>query len=107
MTDRVKQKLVLLALEPQWEAVFDINSYGFRPGRCAHDAIEEIYNSINRLLKYALDADIEKCFDKISHKSLIEKLNTFTKLKHQIKSWLKAGIMTSDSFNSSEFLEKH
>ena len=65
LIDRIKQKLVLLAIEPQWEAKFDANSYGFRPGRCSHDAVEAVYQSINRKPKYVLDADIEKCFDQL------------------------------------------
>jgi RNA-directed DNA polymerase len=95
LVDRVKQKLVLLALEPEWEAKFDPNSYGFRPGRCCQDAVEAVYKSINRLPKYILDADIEKCFDKIAHKPLLTKLNTFPLLSRQVKQWLKAGVMDS------------
>lgn len=44
MYDRAVQALVKLALEPEWEARFEPNSYGFRPGRSAHDAIEAIHN---------------------------------------------------------------
>jgi RNA-directed DNA polymerase len=43
--DRAKQALALLALEPEWEAVFEPNSYGFRKGRSTHDAIEAIFKS--------------------------------------------------------------
>jgi RNA-directed DNA polymerase len=67
MTDRAKQALMKLALEPEWEAKFEPNSYGFRPGRSAHDAIAAIFNGINQKPKYVLDADIEKCFDQINH----------------------------------------
>ena len=102
ITDRIKQKLVLLALEPEWEAKFDSNSYGFRLGSSTHDAIEAIYKSIKRKPKYALDADIEKCFDKICHKALLKKLNTFPKLKSQINSWLNAGIIESNPFDISQ-----
>ena len=61
--DRALQALVKLALEPQWEARFEPNSYGFRPGRSVHDAIGAIFASIRYLPKYVLDADISKCFD--------------------------------------------
>jgi RNA-directed DNA polymerase len=44
--DRAKQALVKLALEPEWEAIFEPNSYGFRSGRSAHDAIEAIFLSL-------------------------------------------------------------
>ena len=104
--DRIKQKLILLGIEPQWEAKFDCNSYGFRPGRCCHDAIEAVYKSINRKPKYVLDADIKKCFDQIGHKPLLEKLNVHPKLAKQIRQWLKAGVMEPEPFDSSESLLK-
>jgi RNA-directed DNA polymerase len=63
MYDRALQALVKMALEPEWEAKFEPNSYGFRPGRNAHDAIEAIFNAIRYKPKYVLDADIAKCFD--------------------------------------------
>jgi RNA-directed DNA polymerase len=78
-------------LEPEWEAKFEANSYGFRPGRSCHDAIGQIYVSINKKPKYVLDADIAKCFDQINHNRLLEKLNTFPAIRRQIKTWLKAG----------------
>jgi RNA-directed DNA polymerase len=70
MRDRAMQKLVALALEPEWEAKFEPNSYGFRPGRSTHDAIEAIFNHIRLKPKYVLDADIEKCFDRIDRSAL-------------------------------------
>ena len=61
-------------MEPEWEARFEPNSYGFRPGRSAHDAIENIYNVIHLSPKYVLDADISKCFDRINHDALLRKI---------------------------------
>ena len=61
MKDRSMQALVKLALEPEWEALFEPNSYGFRNGRSCHDAIEAIFNEIRFKPKYVLDADIAKC----------------------------------------------
>ncbi len=61
--DRAAQALAKLGLEPEWEAKFEPNSYGFRPGRSCHDAIEAIFGSIKQKPKYVLDADIAKCFD--------------------------------------------
>jgi RNA-directed DNA polymerase len=63
MKERALQRLVHSALEPEWEARFEPNSYGFRPGRSCHDAIEAIFNAIRCKPKYVLDADVEKCFD--------------------------------------------
>ena len=58
--ERVKQALLKLALEPEWEAKFEPNSFGFRPGRSCHDAIEAIFIAINHKPKHVLDADISK-----------------------------------------------
>ena len=55
MYDRALQGLLKLALEPEWEAIFEENSYGFRPGRGCHDAIEAIFLSVNRKPKWVLD----------------------------------------------------
>lgn len=92
MRDRAVQALVKAALEPEWESKFEPSSYGFRPGRGAHDAIAAIFDSIKFKNKYVLDADISKCFDKISHKKLLEKLNTFPTFRRQIRAWLRADI---------------
>ena len=91
--DRALQTLVKLALEPEWEAKFEPNSYGFRPGRSCHDAIDAIFNSIRYKAKYVLDADIAKCFDRINHEALLKKINTFPKIRRVIKKWLKAGYV--------------
>lgn len=93
ITDRAKQFLILMALEPQWEAKFEFNSYGFRPGRSCHDAIEAIFIAINQKSKFLLDADIQKCFNEINHCALLCKLETFPLIEKQIKAWLKAGIL--------------
>jgi RNA-directed DNA polymerase len=58
MRDRAEQALVKLALEPEWEARFESNSYGFRPGRCPQDASEAIFNHIRLKPKYALDEEL-------------------------------------------------
>ena len=92
--DRAKQALAKFALEPQWEAKFEPNSFGFRPARRPHDAIEAIFSCLHyNTPKYVYDADIEKCFDKINHQALIEKLNTFPQMRKQLKAWLEAGVM--------------
>lgn len=93
MYDRALQGLVKQALEPEWEARFEANSYGFRPGKSCHDAMEAIFQSICKKPKYVLDADIAKCFDQINHNRLLEKLNTFSGIRRQVKSWLKAGYL--------------
>ncbi|HEY9767877.1 MAG TPA: group II intron reverse transcriptase/maturase [Coleofasciculaceae cyanobacterium] len=93
MKDRALQALVKAALEPEWEARFESNSYGFRPGRSCHDAIASILNQIRYQSKFVLDADISKCFDRINPVKLLEKINTFPKARKQIRAWLKAGVL--------------
>ncbi len=93
MLIRAYQALVKLALEPEWEAVFEPNSYGFRPGRSPHDAIEAVFNFIRLKPKFVLKADIEKCFDKINHQALLDKLFTIQPIAKLVEGWLKAGIV--------------
>ncbi|NEO17756.1 MAG: group II intron reverse transcriptase/maturase [Moorea sp. SIO3F7] len=100
--DRALQALTKQALEPEWEAHFETNSYGFRPGRSCHDAIEAIFDSIKRKPKWVLDADISKCFDKINHEKLLSKLNTFPTMKRLIKGWLKAGVIDEGTLSSTD-----
>ena len=101
MYDRALKSLLKLALEPEWEARFESNSFGFRPGRSSLDAIEAIYLSIKQTAKYVLDADISKCFDRINHKALLNKLNTFPTLSRQIRAWLKAGVIDGKQFSET------
>jgi RNA-directed DNA polymerase len=96
--DRALQALVKLALEPEWEARFEPNSYGFRPGRSVHDAIGAIFTAIEKQPKYALDADIAKCFDRIDQDALLRKLKTFPTLNRWVKAWLKAGVLDHGVF---------
>ncbi|NEP89780.1 MAG: group II intron reverse transcriptase/maturase [Okeania sp. SIO2C2] len=102
MEDWAKQSLAKIALEPEWEARFEANSYGFRPGRCAKDAIAAIYSDIKRTSYYVLNAEIEKCFGQINHRRLLNKLNTYPAMRRQIKAWLKAGVIEKDVFYKTE-----
>lgn len=102
MKDRALQALVKSTLEPEWEARFEANSYGFRPGRSCHDAIEAIFNAIRYKPKWVLDADIAKCFDRINHEELLRKINAGPRLRRQIKSWVKAGILDGGRLFPSE-----
>ncbi len=102
LRDRALQTLATMALEPEWEAVFEPNSYGFRPGRSAHDAITAIYIAICKKPKFVLDADLAKCFDRINHEKLLEKVNTFPTLQRQIRAWLKAGVIDEGEFFSTD-----
>ncbi len=99
--DRVMQAMVKTALEPEWEARFEANSYGFRPGRCTMDAIEAIHTTVNRedCSQWILDADISGCFDNIDHGPLLAKLPVFTTT---LRQWLKAGVVEVGFFSPTD-----
>ena len=100
--DRAKQMLAKLALEPEWEAIFEPNSYGFRPGRSCHDAIASLFLSLRGKSRFVLDADIQNCFDQINHEKLLKKLGTFSQMESQITAWLKTDIMDEYLNKSNE-----
>src|SRR6202790_623495 len=98
MEMRALQALAKGALEPEWEACFEANSYGFRPGRSCQDAIQAIFLSICKKPKYVLDADIAGCFDNINQEALLLKLNTYPTMRRIVHSWLKAGMLDQGVF---------
>jgi RNA-directed DNA polymerase len=102
MLTRAQQALGKMALEPEWEARFEPNSYGFRPGRSCQDAIEAILNAIRYKPKCVFDADISGCFDTINHSALLAKLNTSPAMRHIVKLWLKAGVVDMGVFAPTE-----
>jgi RNA-directed DNA polymerase len=101
--DRCLQAMVKNALEPFWEARFEGSSYGFRPGRSCHDAIEAIFNlaTPQRRKKWVVDADIKGAFDNISHDFLLQALGDVPG-QGLIKQWLKAGVMTDGVYHATE-----
>jgi RNA-directed DNA polymerase len=101
--DRCLQAMVKNALEPSWEARFEGSSYGFRPGRDCHDAIEKIYGLAcpHRKKKWVLDADIKGAFDNISHDYLLRAIGPVPG-RELIKQWLKAGYVEEEVFHATE-----
>src|SRR3989442_3907791 len=102
--DRVLQARVVNALEPEQEAHFEPKSYGFRPGRSVHDAIEAIFNTAcgkdaKRL--WVLDADLRAAFDELDHNHLMSAIGTFP-ARGQIAAWLKAGVVEQGQFTATE-----
>ena len=93
--DRALQAMVAAALEPEWEARFEPKSYGFRPGRGCHDAIEAIYSTVvgrNPHRRWILDADLAAAFDRIDHTHLLAALGAFP-ARDRIAQWLQAGVV--------------
>ena len=95
ISDRVQQARVKNALEPEWEARFEPRSFGFRPGRGCHDAIEVIFKTLcgeRSQRRWILDADLAGAFDHIDHDRLVGQLGSFP-AREAIRAWLKAGVM--------------
>jgi retron-type reverse transcriptase len=104
ITDRVLQARVVAALEPEWEARFEPRTYGFRPGRGCHDAIEAIFHvarGANPTRRWVLDADLAAAFDQIDHSHLLGQLGTFP-ARGLIADWLKAGVIDKGRFAPTE-----
>jgi RNA-directed DNA polymerase len=95
MADRAWQCLAKYALEPAHEATFHARSYGFRPGRSAHDAQKVLFLNLksdaNGIDKRVIELDIEKCFDRINHTSIMRNLIAPSGIKQGIFLCLKAG----------------
>jgi RNA-directed DNA polymerase len=92
--DRCHQARVHQALEPEWEARFEARSYGFRPGRGCHDAIESLFNTLagRGTRVWILDADLAGAFNAIDHDRLLAALGMFP-AREMIAGWLKAGVV--------------
>lgn len=96
VVDRVIQQAIAQKIIPIYENIFSNNSYGFRPNRNCHLAIEKVLMYLNEGYEWIIDLDIEKYFDTVNHDKLIsilrENVNDSHTL-HLIRSFLRAGIM--------------
>ena len=104
IVDRCLQARVVNALEPEWEARFEPRSYGFRPGRGCHDAIEAIFHvgqGHEPERRWVLDADLAAAFDRIDHDQLLAQLGTFP-ARGMVEQWLKAGVIEKGRFAPTE-----
>lgn len=101
MYDRAMQALYLLAIEPIAECKADLNSYGFRPKRCAADAIAQCFIALGNIhsAKYILEGDIKSCFDQICHQWLLDHVPMD---KLILSKWLKAGYVFKQRFFHSK-----
>jgi RNA-directed DNA polymerase len=100
IADRVQQARVKNALEPEWEARFEPRSFGFRPRRDCHDAIEIIFKTLcgeRSQRRWTLDADLAGAFDHIDHDLLVGHLGSFP-ARDMIRVWLKAGVIERGRF---------
>jgi RNA-directed DNA polymerase len=96
LEDKIVQQAVQMVLTPILEAEFIGFSYGFRPGRSQHDALDALAEAIRRKVNWVLDADIEAFFDTIDHRHLqkfIEHRIADTRMVRLLMKWAKAGVM--------------
>jgi RNA-directed DNA polymerase len=97
--DRVVQMATLLILEPIFEADFRDCSYGFRPGRSAHQALEQIRENLKAGRREVYDADLQSYFDTIPHDKLLKALQTRVvdrSVLSLIRMWLQAVVVEED-----------
>lgn len=103
--DRIVQTAVKIVIEPLFECDFEPFSYGFRPGRSAHDAVYEIVKYLNFGCEHVVDADITACFDNIPGHDLmmqIAKRISDGAMLHLIRQFLDAGIMEEGELHTQE-----
>jgi RNA-directed DNA polymerase len=100
--DRIAQAVVKNALEPSWEARFEADNYGFRPGRGCHDAIEQAWGLLHSGTRatWILDADIEGAFDTISHDFILRAL-AHSPGRGWVQAWLKAGYLEAEVLHAT------
>lgn len=103
--DTIEQAIIVNSLEPEWEAIFEPNSYGFRCGRSCQDAIQQGFNHLRQGHtgghKWILEADIQGFFDNIVHESILKELGNFPK-RNLVRGWLKAGFIFEGKYNPTK-----
>src|ERR1022692_541903 len=94
--DRFIQQAVMQVLQKRWDRTFSDHSYGFRPGRSAHQAVEAAQQHIAAGYRWVVDLDLEKFFDRVSHDKLMGKIAervSDKRLLKLIRAFLRAGVM--------------
>ena len=105
LEDKIVQQAARMLLEPIYEAEFIGISYGFRPGRSQHDALDALAEAIRRKVNWVLDADIEAFFDTIDHRHLqafLEHRIGDTRMVRLLMKWAKAGVMEEGKRHETE-----
>lgn len=105
LEDKIVQQAVRRVLEPIYEAMFVGFSYGFRPGRSPHDALDALAEAIARKVSWVLDADIRSFFDTIDHgwmQKFIEHRIGDTRMVRLLMKWLHAGVMEDGVLRDAE-----
>jgi RNA-directed DNA polymerase len=99
--DRLIQQAVLQMLQPEWDATFSEYSYGFRPGRSAHQAVDKAREHYQAGYHRVVDLDLEKFFDRVNHDklmSLVKERVSDWRVCRLIRRYLQAGMLTGDVY---------
>ena len=105
VVDRLIQQALLQCLQPEWDPTFSPSSYGFRPTRSAHQAITRAKAIIEQGLRWVVDMDLEKFFDRVNHDKLMHRVKQRIddpRILKLINSYLKAGILVGAESQASE-----
>jgi RNA-directed DNA polymerase len=105
VVDRLVQQAIHQVLSPIFEAVFSDSSYGFRPGRSAHDAIHKASEYVKDGFVYVVDMDLEKFFDRVNHDILMSRVARHIKDKRLLKlirAFLTAGMLANGVVQSRQ-----
>lgn len=105
LEDKIVQQAARMILEPIYEAQFVGFSYGFRPGRSQHDALDALATAIGRKVSWVLDADIRSFFDTIDHgwmQRFLEHRIGDTRLVRLLMKWMHAGVMEEGTLHEVE-----
>jgi RNA-directed DNA polymerase len=96
VVDRLIQQALLQVLQGQWDPTFSEHSYGFRPGRSAHQAVAHAQQYIAEGYNVVVDLDLEKFFDRVNHDCLMARVAARVTDKRALKlirAFLKTGVM--------------
>ena len=94
--DRFIQQAVMQVLQCKWDGTFSDHSYGFRPGRSAHQAVAQAQQYVAEGYRWVVDLDLEKFFDRVNHDKLMARIATRVgdqRMLKLIRTFLKAGVM--------------
>jgi RNA-directed DNA polymerase len=94
--DRLIQQAILQVLQRRWDPTFSEHSYGFRPGRSAHQAVAQAQSYVAEGYEWVVDIDLEKFFDRVNHDILMDRVArriSDKRLLRLIRAYLNAGVM--------------
>jgi RNA-directed DNA polymerase len=104
VVDRFLQQALLQVLQPEWDPTFSQYSYGFRPGRSAHQAVAQAQEYLRARRRWVVDVDLEKFFDRVNHDKLMHAVSQRVqdrRILRLIRRYLRAGVLVDGAVNAS------